>query len=867
MGDPMSGPTARQPHHARPAIRRGRAPRSGAFNSARLAVPAPPAPVVARARLFARLDASVAGPVTAVTAPAGSGKTTLLASWLDAAAPAESVAWLSVDEGDNSPARLWRYLFATLVPNGHPPALPADRHALADMAHALAERLPPTILVLDDAHCLTDPALVASVAALVREPSPVRLVWCGRSRPPHPLSRLRLSGELTDVTVDDLAFTRSEAHELARLLGAAVPDREVRALLARTEGWAVGLTLALRSRAGGTGDLEPDVADYFRDAVLASQPDHALTFLLRTSVLERLTAATADAVTGRRDGGPVIDGLVRAGVFLRAEREPDMYRFHPMFHDFLRREAAAAYGGDVADMHLRAARWYAANGESVAAARHAIAGRRSTYAAGLLAGPAAARVYGPERDAVVALIDQIPSGEGAADPHVAAAHALAALCRREDDVAAAHASRARDLLVALPADDRSDTAAVLDMVDSASARRRGELSTSDPVDARDPGLRAVALLHGALARMWAGQAASAAESLDAAAAAAREAGLDLSLTDALSHAALLHAARGQLREGGVKAREAAQIAARRGWTHSMQTACAFVAMSVVHWQRGDLDGAGVHLAVAGAACRRDPEPTTAVALELTGARIRLASGDVAGAGQALATARQVPGTTAHPLLTDWVALVAAEVDVAAGNPEAALAGLAGLLAQDGPLRGGALVAAARAHLALRRPAAARDLLRPAASVGDIGVRVDAWLLDALAADRLGHDGAVSIGVAEALTLAAPEGLMRPFLAAGADLRDVLGRHHDLMQRADGFGERVLAVLDPDAEAPRLVEPITDRESVVVRYLPTLLTTTDIARELYVSTNTVKSHLKSLYRKLGVGNRRDAVYAARRLGLL
>jgi LuxR family maltose regulon positive regulatory protein len=290
-------------------------------------------------------------------------------------------------------------------------------------------------------------------------------------------------------------------------------------------------------------------------------------------------------------------------------------------------------------------------------------------------------------------------------------------------------------------------------------------------------------------------------------------------------------------------------------------------MSVVHWQRGDLDGAGVHLAVAGAACRRDPEPTTAVALELTGARIRLASGDVAGAGQALATARQVPGTTAHPLLTDWVALVAAEVDVAAGNPEAALAGLAGLLAQDGPLRGGALVAAARAHLALRRPAAARDLLRPAASVGDIGVRVDAWLLDALAADRLGHDGAVSIGVAEALTLAAPEGLMRPFLAAGADLRDVLGRHHDLMQRADGFGERVLAVLDPDAEAPRLVEPITDRESVVVRYLPTLLTTTDIARELYVSTNTVKSHLKSLYRKLGVGNRRDAVYAARRLGLL
>ena len=863
----MSGPVSRQPHHARPAIRRGRAPRAGAFNSARVAVPAPAVPVVARPRLFARLDASVAGPVTAVTAPAGSGKSTLLASWLEAAAPAESVAWLSMDEGDNNPVRLWRYLFAALAPTGHPPVVPADRHALADLAHALAERLPPTILVLDDAHCLTDPAAVASVAALVREPSPVRLVWCGRARPPYPLSRLRLSGELTDVTVDDLAFTRAEAHELARLLGAPLPDHEVRALLARTEGWAVGLTLALRARAGGAGDPEPDIADYFRDAVLATQSADALTFLLRTSVLDRLTAATADAVTGRRDGGPLIDGLVRAGVFLRAERDSHTFRFHPMFRDFLRREAAATFGGDVADMHLRAARWYATNGESVTAARHAIAGRRSTYAAGLLAGPAAARVYGPERDAVVALLDQIPSGDGTADPHVAAAHALAALCRREDDAAAQHASRARDLLVALPPDDRSRTRAVLDMVDSVAARRRGELSTSDSIDVPDPDLRAIALLHEALARMWGGEAASAAESLDAAAAAARGAGLDLSLIDALSHAALLHAARGHLGEAGLKAREAVQIAARCGWTHSMQTACAFVALSVVHWQRGDLDGAAVHLDVAGVACRRDPEPTTALALEVTRARIRLASGDVACAGRALAAARQVRGATAHPLLNDWTALVTAEVDVAAGRPEAALDGLVGLLAHDGPLHGGARVAAARAQLALHRPAAARDLLRPAAAGGNVGVRVDAWLLDALAADRLGHDGAVSIGVAEALTLAAPEGLMRPFLAAGADLREVLGRHHDLVLRANGFGERVLALLDPDAETPRLVEPITDRESVVVRYLPTLLTTTDIARELYVSTNTVKSHLKSLYRKLGVGNRRDAVYAARRLGLL
>jgi LuxR family maltose regulon positive regulatory protein len=407
------------------------------------------------------------------------------------------------------------------------------------------------------------------------------------------------------------------------------------------------------------------------------------------------------------------------------------------------------------------------------------------------------------------------------------------------------------------------------MVDSAAARLRGDLSTSDATAEPDPALRAIALLHLGLARMWGGEAAAAAETLEAAADAARAAGLDLCLVDALSHAALLHAARGHLREAGAKAREAVQVAARCGWTHSLQTACAFVALSVVHWQRGDLDGADVHLDVARVAGRRDPVPTTAVALELTGARIRLASGDVAGAGRALVAAGQASGATDHPLLRDWVALVTAEVDVAAGRPAAAIDGLAGLLAHDGPLRGGALVAAARAQLALERPAAARDLLRPATaeSVGDVGVRVDAWLLDALAADRLGHDGAVSIGVAEALSLAAPEGLMRPFLAAGADLRDVLGRHHDLVQRADGFGERVLAVLEPDAETPRLVEPITDRESVVVRYQPTLLTTTDIARELYVSTNTVKSHLKSLYRKLGVGNRRDAVYAARRLGLL
>ncbi|HEY6597483.1 MAG TPA: LuxR C-terminal-related transcriptional regulator [Asanoa sp.] len=862
----MSGPTTRLSHRSRPATRLRRVSR---LNTARLAVPQPPVPLIVRARLLARLDVATRGPVTLVSAPAGSGKTTLANSWATAR-PDRHIAWLTLDDADNDPAHLWRYLIAALTSAANrPAAFPVDRVAVPDEAHALAERMPPTVLVLDDAQRLRAGPATAALAALVRRPSPVRLLLCARGAPPLPLARMALAGELVTVGADDLAFTVDEARELARAHGAAVTEMELRASVDHSEGWAVGLRFAL------TGEGPYGLADYFAQEILTEQPAEVRDFLLRTSMLDHLSPDAADAVTESDTGARLLDLIVHGDLFARQRPDGETVRLHPMFRAFLRREAGVRLAAEMPSLHLRAARWYAGNRQAVTGARHALAAGESTMAAELLAGPAAPQIFGPQRDVVRRLLERIPPAAADGGPYVPAALALAAMCRRDPAAVARHAASARDLLPSVPSEERAATRAVLSMVDVTSARWRGDLSVRAEPDGPGvsdvPGLRAVALVHRGLTQLWEGSVDDAEETLAAAVEATRARRLDLSLVDALGQASLVAASRGRLREAAAHGREAAQLAGRRGWTHAMQATSAFLGLAVVHCQRADLDGAEMHLAVARAGCRRDPERTTAVVVDLVDARIRLARQDVTGAAAAVAATRDaVRGWLPPPLLRDWITLVGGDVDVAAGRAEAAVERL-GPLSGAGPasaLAAPASVAAARAQLALGRPEAARDLLARVVTrkrKADVAARVEAWLVDALAAARLGHDGAVAIGISEALSLAAPEGLLRPFLLTGADLGHVLTRHHDLLTGA--FGERVDALLDAHAPAAKVLDPVTDREAVVARYLPTLLTTTDIAKELYVSANTVKSHLRSLYRKLGVGNRRDAVHAARRLGLL
>jgi hypothetical protein len=290
---------------------------------------------VVRPRLFELLEVGVQGPLTLLTGPAGSGKTVLLSSWVATAALPGPVAWVSLDAADNDPARFWSYLLAALRQSGAAPpsgrlgsfGLPIggpDRGFVLRLAGELATLEQPVVVVLDDVHEVTNPAVLDGLATVLqRSPSPLRLLLTTRDDPPLSLARLGVAGQPTEVRAAELAFTAAEAAELLADHGLVLADADLLVLQARTEGWAAGLRLAALSLQdhpdpGGFiaqfSGSSRTVADYLLEEVLGRLPEEVRAFLLHTSVVERLSGELADALTGpyRRRTDPGRAGATRA---------------------------------------------------------------------------------------------------------------------------------------------------------------------------------------------------------------------------------------------------------------------------------------------------------------------------------------------------------------------------------------------------------------------------------------------------------------------------------------------------------------------------------------------------------------------------
>jgi LuxR family maltose regulon positive regulatory protein len=612
------------------------------------------------------------------------------------------------------------------------------------------------------------------------------------------------------------------------------------------------------------------------------------------------------------------------------------YRYSPLFRDFLVCRARVEAPSEYAASCVRAADWYARAGRPALAAQVAAeAGDWSRVAAAAVGG-AAVDTWGPDGpalDQVWRLLPRPAFGDGVA---LAAAQAFAAALRGDAAVAGECVRVVRDSLGSrdqlgsrdrLDGRDRLDhggpdgaartdqafaSHALLDLVSLLLTRSGGDHMAAAEVarevlDQLDhsracllpwaPRLRTVAEVHLGVARMWTDGVA---DPLRDAAVSARQTGLVRSELDAAGHRALLLALRGQALAalelvdevearardviGGPGARTAATGAAGAPTavpSAGPSTGCARVARALAYRLMDEPDRVRVPELDA---VVTDGEPADGLAAALVRAGAYRSAGDLAAAATVLSGCRD---RTPPRLLRDWHTIEEAELAIAAGHPDRALrevtplagrdpTGPAGPNARDPyPLAALARITAARAQLALGAPAQARSLLAGLCGgdpdPGPLG-RTEAWLLEALAADRLGHEGAVRIALGAALAAAGPQRLRRPFADGGPPVRALLRRHHDLSAEHP-FHLEVCpqeTVGRSGAEEPErfgLVEPITERESVVLRYLPTLLTTGDIARELSVSPNTVKTHLKSLYRKLAVGSRRDAVHRARRLSLL
>jgi LuxR family maltose regulon positive regulatory protein len=850
---------------------------------ARLTPPGARHTTLDRSRLLARLDRGIARQVTVVTGPAGAGKSVLLATW---AATRRPTAWVTLDEADRDPRCLWAHVLAALRRATGLPDLRLTGAGGGDatLVNAVASRLgdlpAPVILMLDNADRLGPGPAANSLAALLRHGVPtLRVVVGSRGRPPVPLEGLHLTGDCVVVGAEDLAFTASEAAELWESYGLPTSTDDMTALVERSEGLAAAVRLAAVHAAERT-DRSPEEAlgDFFHTEVFSREPPDVREFLLRTGVLDDPPPELARELTGRPDTDRLIERLRRDSDVLQSAvgDAARRLRYRRPFREFLRRQATLVLADELPEVHRRAARWYEHRGEALPAMYHATAAGDWSYAAALTVRLGAPQILGPGRAVVRDLQDRLPPDLAHRDPEIAATLALGKAEEGDAQAANGYATLIGRHLPRLPPEREVPLRAVLDLDTLMLARYRQDgaavaaaaaaLSslldglTPDVVPA-DPQLRAIARESVGTALLWDGRFDEAGAHLDEALVAADRHGLDLVAADALGGLAFAAAVQGRLRRAAELARRADRLLDRDGWAQSHHATTTGLAQALVAWLTGRPDEARRRLEAATAWA-----PPARIAAATLAASVALSDGDAAEARRALDRAYRIEqDVPAPPLVHDLLAIAAAEVHLGEGHPSKALAAAA----DAGDPLSLAGVVTARAHLAADAPARAASVAEGVRRQPSAGVwaRTAAWVTEALAADRLGHRATAAVAIGEAVAAAAPEDLVEPFRAGGAPLVSLVRRQPELRDVHPAFVGRLMSAAGARVSVGALLQAMTDRENAVMRYLPSLLTTEDIAAELSVSPNTVKTHLRGIYRKLAVNTRRDAVDRARELGLL
>lgn len=898
---PRTPPTSSRPAAASPG---------GGLLATKLAAPQVPRQLVPRPRLHELLNAGVRGHLTLVSAGPGWGKTMLAAAWIRSRDNDWPVAWVSLDADDNTATAFWTSVLAGVqrsdaAPLGHPlmDLAPPTPRNLEEFVRGLArglEKLPqPLVLILDDFHHIRDRVCLDGVHWLLEHPTPLRLMVLTRSDPRLPLPRLRVSGDLTEVRTADLAFREPEAMALFRRADLdGLHSEQRRILFERTEGWAAGLRLAalFASQDGAeehidefAGDVTP-VGEYLMQEVLAAQPPEVSQFLLRTSIVERLSPDLANTLTDRTDGRRTLERLQQQNAFVVAlGPRQAWFRYHALLGDLLRHQLALDEPDAVAPLHRRAAHWFSAHNMAVEAVRHAVYAQDWLLVGRLVVTQAAPRMVSSEAGTLGALLAQIPSSELSASAELATCAALLRFGTRDYATLPGATSRARELLAGRAPTSAGPTEAVLRILDLAAARVDGDMGAAlaaacDVLDGlagigddempAGAQMRMLAAGQRGVALLWLDELDEAEKWLSATQEEAGQAGLELAELNAVGHRALLKATQGHLQAAHSLAIAALDLAERRGWTMVAQNVPTYLALALVHLLRGDRDEAQHMVGLGLAAQQVDGEQVPLRALRLVQSRLMAARGQTDAARTALATISRERTDHEPPILRRWHEQARVEVELAAGDPKAALSAVGGANGQAGDVKGRLL--AARAHLDLEEPLAAEKLLAPAREQVNLpgfdpDLAVEAWTLTALAADRLFTERLATQAMGHALALAAPDGIRQPFLAqAGTRLQVLLRRHRHDGAESSALAAELLDTMDRTQSTQptdKLAPPLTARETTILSALATMQSNAEIAEDLVVTVNTVKAHTRSLYHKLGVANRREAVRRARESGLI
>ncbi len=910
-------------------------PEQDVLLATKLHVPRPQPGFVPRPRLVQALGEGLSRGVVVVCAPAGFGKTALLAEW--AGSGRRPVAWLSLDTADNDPARFWRHVVAALDracpgigERGGPLLGPPPPSSFDGVVTALINELAAqpgdgqVLLVLDDYHLIgAQPVHAALTFLLDHLPAGLRLVLTSRSDPPLPLARLRARGQLTELRAGELRFTPDEAAALLReAAGPGLPGAAAAALAARTEGWAAGLQLAALSLRG-----QPDPArfvadfsgshryilDYLAGEVLERQPEQVRTFLLETSILERLSGPLCDAVTGRTDSQVMLEQVERAGLFLLPLDEVrGWWRYHHLFADLLRARLQQQQPGRVTALHRAAAGWSEVNGLPDDAVRHALAARDATWAARLVEQHFDGIFLRGESVTVQRWLSGLPGEVVRARPRLCLAQAWMALVAGDVDGAGPPldaAARAPAGVADEPFEPSSGRAAsVLANVPAAIALDHAFLAYLRGDAEATAGFASQALAELgegewmldlwigsmlALAQWLRGRLEDAERGFAVIVAGWQAAGERPLAASACHFLGQVQRAQGRLDAALATYQRVLEITAPPGQAAMPAAGIGYVGMAEVAYQRGELDAALGHVTEGIARCRQVNWTQPLATGLATLAWIRQARGDPAGAMAAMGEAgRAAPGPAVASMFNP-VPLQRARLLLAGGEVAAAARWTQqrGLAADDEPV-----YQKEQEHLVLARVLLAQDRPRPAlalldrlhaaaAAQGRTGSVIEVQALQALALAASGDEAAAVDRLAGALTLACPQGYVRVFADEGAPMAALLGRMV-AAQRAEqaaarsvplGCLARVLQAFGQQhpepgsrsrtATVPGLVEQLTARELEILRLVAAGTPNQAIAGQLVVTLDTVKKHITHLLAKLGAANRTEAVARARQLGLI
>src|SRR6201996_7720088 len=842
-------------------------------------------------------------PLTIVTGPPGAGKTMALALW--ATAEPGPVAWVGLDEFDNRQGMFWSYVVAALrqagvaipktlrpVPRGR---AGDDEGFLLRLTATLAAQDPPVTLVLDDLHLLTDPAVLKGLEFVLRNVgSALRLLVASRMDPLLPLHRYRLAGQLTEIRASDLAFNLDEASLLVNQHAGVLTADALKSLNERTEGWAAGLRLAAISL--GT-HRDPDlfvrelIAEdtsltfYLVDEVLNVHPPEVREILLSTSILKHVNGAVAAELTGNPQAAGILADLAHANALVQPIGS-GWDRYHTLFAEVLRLRLRHEHPGRAADLHKRAARWYEQAGMLTEAVRHAgAAGDWALAASMVVEDLAITQILEPRSgDELASGFAGLSPGEAWAwtEPHAHLVSAALAFCAGAYDSCIAALNAADGLLKLLPADGEPAarlTAAVIrltvslrtgDLDAAADAASRAELAVEMVPDgklARHPEIRLRLLTGRAAVQMWSGDCDEAVRLLQTRLASGVARGREYELVGLYGRLALAEALRGQLRNAAELANQAVSLAAEH--RSSGPGAAPLIALGWVHLGRNELREARSCIKLADDALGAKPDKLAGAAAYLVAAGGALAEGRPSVAVQIVARARE--GWTVPPWLDQQLALVQSRALAAAGDSRAA----AVTAERAGPSAAAAVTLAHAWAAAGNSDAAQRAVACALAGGGNVPdrVRLQAWLVEARLCYSAGDDARGRRSLASALRLAEREQLRLPFALERGWLAAVLRRdpeladsHRLLLAPALGHDQ-----LPPPAgaagEQPLIVEPLTVREREVLVHVSGMLNTAEVAEEMYISVNTVKTHLRNIYRKLAAIYRSEAVRRARQLQLI